>query len=79
MNLRERFEKKKKRLDELRERGQIRTEQIRAEKLRKKKEQQKYMEPGTFRYAITVKQNPMDFMKDVKSRREERRKEKQSK
>jgi len=79
MSLKERYKKKKKRLDELRERGQIRTEQIRAEKLRKKKEQQKYMEPGTFRYAITTKQHVLDFMKDVKERREERRKEKQSK
>lgn len=71
--------KKKQELQAQYNRGKIVTEQMRADKLRRKMEQRKYMEPGTIRYGLATKQNPLDLMKDVKSRREQKRKEKQEK
>lgn len=55
-------------------RGRVVTEQKRAERMRKKSEKAKYYEPGTIRYGLAHKQNPLDLMKDVKQRRKEKRK-----
>jgi hypothetical protein len=59
--------------NEMKARGMVRTEQIRAERLREKQEKAEYLEPGTFRYGLLHRQNPLDFMSDVKKRRENKR------
>lgn len=71
----ERLQEKKKKMLEQMQRGREVTEQKRADRLRKRSEKARLYEPGTFRYGLTHKQNPLDFMKDVKKRREEKRKD----
>jgi len=75
--------KKKSLLDKLNEkkikmqnqiqRGREVTEQKHAEKLRKQKEKTKYLQPGTFRYGLHHRQSITGFMKDVKTRRKNKR------
>ena len=58
------------------QRGKEVTEQIRAEKLRKKKQKMKLVEPGTIRYGLHYKQSVGDFMKDAYERRKQKRHDK---
>lgn len=74
MGLLDKLKKKKKEMQDQMQRGREVTEQKRADRLRKKGEKARYYEPGTIRYGLVHKQNPLDLMKDVKRRREERRK-----
>jgi hypothetical protein len=80
MGLLNKIKKKREELttkaEELKYRGLERTEQIRAEKLRKKQQRAKYYEPGTIRYGLFYKQNPLDLMKEAKERRRQKREEK---
>jgi predicted nuclease with TOPRIM domain len=66
----EKLQKKKEELQAQMQRGREKTEQMKAEKMRKAKS----YKPGTFRYGLHHKQNPLDFMKDVKERRKNRSK-----
>ena len=52
------------------------TQQMQAEKMRRKLQKQKYLEPGSIRYGLAFKQNPLDLMNDVKEKRKQRREEK---
>ena len=70
----ERLKEKKKKMQDQMKRGRVVTEQKKAERLRKKSSKVQYLEPGTIRYGLSHKQNPLDLMKDVKQRREEKRK-----
>ena len=63
-------------MQQLKEKGIIKTEQMKAEKLRKKDKQKTMYEPGTIRYGLAHKQNPIDMMGDMKRRRERKRDEK---
>ena len=74
MSLLERLKEKKKKMTDQMQRGRVVTEQKRAAKLRKKSDKVSYREPGTIGYGLLHKQNPLDLMKDVKQRREEKRK-----
>lgn len=49
MDLKERFEEKKRRLQELKDRGRDRSEQMKAEKKRRKNDKIKNMKPGAKR------------------------------
>ena len=55
------------------QRGKKVTEQMKAEKARKKIKRAKYLEPGTFRYGLHYRQGVGGFMKDVKERRKQKR------
>lgn len=77
MSWKERLIKKKQDLKEQYQRGKVVTEQIRADKLRRKKQKMGNYKPGMFRYAFTVRQHPVDFMKDNLEERKRKRKEKQ--
>ena len=79
MKLLEKLKKKKKKMQDQMQRGRVVTEQIKAEKLRKKGKRKSLYEPGTIRYGLVYKQNPLDMMKDAKCRREQRRKEREEK
>ena len=68
-----------KRLRKQYQRGKEVTLQKRAEKLRKKGKTFASIEPGTIRYGIANKQNPLDMMKDAKCRREQKREEREEK
>ena len=70
----ERLKEKKKKMQDQMKRGRVVTEQKRAARLRKKSSKVQYHEPGTIGYGLMHKQNPLDLMKDVKQRREEKRK-----
>jgi len=50
--------------------------QMKAEKLRKKYEKMGSYEPGTFRYGLGHKQKTLDFMRDAYERRKKRREDK---
>ena len=56
------------------QKGREVTEQLRAEKMRVKKEKAKGYERGTFRYGLANRQSIIDFMRDVKERREQKQK-----
>jgi len=58
------------------QRGMEVTQQMKAEKMRRKLQRQKYLEPGTISYGLAFKQNPLDLMQDVKEKRKQRREEK---
>ena len=75
----DKLKKKKQSLKDQYNRGKVVTEQIRADKLRKRKQKMGALEPGMVRYGLTVKQHPVDFMKDSLERRQRKRKEKQEK
>ena len=74
--LMERLQSKKQKMQEQIQRGRERTEQDLAEKLRKKKQQAKFYEPGTIKYGLFHRQGIGDFMKDALERRRNKRKEK---
>jgi len=52
------------------------TEQMKAEKQRRKQQKNKYLEPGTISYGLAYRQHPLDLMKDVKEKRKQEREEK---
>ena len=66
----EKLQKKKEELQQQMQRGREKTEQLKAEKLRKAKTYEK----GTFRYGLHQKQSIWSFMQDVKERRENKTK-----
>jgi len=68
----ERLQEKKKKMQDQMQRGRIRTEQMKAEKLRKKK----LLEPGTIRYGLFHRQGVGEVMKDALERRRNKRKQK---
>jgi len=70
MKLLDKLKEKKLELEKKVQRGREVTEQMKAEKMRKVKEEAKFYEPGTFRYGLYHQQGVLDFMKDVKKRRE---------
>ena len=70
--IKEKLDKKKEELQAQMQRGREKTEQMRAEKLRKKIDKAKYMEPGTFRYGLFHRQGILEFMKEVYKRRQEK-------
>lgn len=72
MSIFDKFNEKKKQLMEMKQRGIKRTEQMRAEKLRKR---MKLAKPGTIRYGLLYKQHPMDLMGDVWKNRKSKRAE----
>lgn len=57
------------------QKGKAVTEQMKAEKQRKKLQKMKYAEPGTFRFGMHYKQNPVEFMKDSYARKKRLREE----
>lgn len=58
------------------QRGMVVTQQMKAEKLRKKNKKIKTYEPGTIRYGLTHKQKTISFMRDVYEKRKNKREEK---
>jgi len=75
MSVLEKMKKKKQELSEQMQRGREVTEQMKAEKMRKRANKRAMYEPGTFRYGLTHKQGMLEFMEDVKRRRKEKREE----
>ena len=69
----DRLKQKKKKIQEQMQRGRKVTEQMKAEKLRKKGKRMSMYEPGTIRYGLVHKQNPLELMEDVKQRRKNKR------
>ena len=51
------------------QKGKAVTEQMKAERKRKRLQKMKYAEPGTITFGLHYKQNPIDFMKDSYERR----------
>jgi len=79
MGIKDRFLKKKQEMQDQMQRGREVTEQMRAEKLRKKVNKVKNMKPGA-RKAITegvaMKKHPMDVMREEYNRRKYEREQK---
>jgi len=73
----EKIKKKKKELSDQMQRGREVTEQMKAERLRKKGKRMSRYEPGTIRYGIAHKQSPIELMGDAYQRRKEKREEKE--
>ena len=69
MSLSERLKNKKKRLEDRLQKARVLSEQMKAEKRRKKIIKAKGFEPGTFRYGLFHHQGIGDFYRDVKKRR----------
>ena len=63
-------------MQEQMQRGRIVTEQIRAEKTRKKQQRSKHYKPGSFHYGLHHRQSISGFMQDVKERRQQKRDQK---
>lgn len=82
MKLKERLLEKKHKLLEQYQRGKVVTEQMKAEKLRRKSNKLSSMKPGA-RKAITeglaLKKKPLSVMRDEYERRKKAREEKYSK
>jgi len=77
--LRKKLEEQRKKMQELKQRGIERTEQQKAEKLRKKQNKMVNMKPGARKAIIegvALKKNPLDVMKDEYERRKYERKQK---
>ena len=55
------------------QRGRVVTQQMKADKLRRKGKRMSMYEPGTIRYALAHKQNPLDLMEEAKQRRKNKR------
>ena len=68
----DKLKKKKKELKEQMQRGREISQQKKAERMRKKH----MAEPGTIRYGLAHKQNPLEFMKEAHERRKSKRKQK---
>lgn len=77
MSLLEKAKKKKKELSEQMQRGRIVTEQMKAERMRKRANKKAMYEPGTLRYGLTHKQNPIELMQESYERRKSKREERQ--
>jgi len=75
MKLLEKLQKKKTKMQEQIHRGRVKTEQIRAKKLRKRKERTKSLEPGTIRYGLANRQDVGGLMHDALERRRNKRKD----
>ena len=73
MNWLDKLKKKKQKMQEQMQRGRIVTEQMKADKLRKKGKRISIYEPGTIRFALIHRQSPSELMEDVKCRRKEKR------
>ena len=73
MGLKERLEQKKKKMQDQIKRGRDRTEQQKAERIRKKKQRAKHYEPGTIKYGLHHRQRIGTVMKDALDRRRKRR------
>jgi len=61
----ERLKKKKKDIADQMQRGRVVTEQMKADKLRRKGKRMSMYEPGTIRYGLAHKQNPLELMEDA--------------
>ena len=72
MKILDRLQEQKKKMQEQMQRGREKTEQIHAERLRKKK----LLKPGTIRYGLMHRQGVSELMKDALERRRSRRKQK---
>ena len=72
MKLLDRLQETKRKMQRQMQRGRERTEQMKAEKLRKKK----LLEPGTIRYGLHHRQGVGELMKDALERRRNKRKQK---
>ena len=79
MSLLERLQNKKKRMQMQIQRGRERTEQMKAEKTRRKIKRQQNLEVGTIRYGLAHRQSIGSFTRDAYTRRKMRRKEKEEK
>ena len=75
MSIVERLKKKKQKLKDQYQRGKEVTEQMKAERLRRKGKKMSSITPGTIRYGLANRQSPLDLMEDVKRRRKEKREE----
>jgi len=73
MSLMKKLKAKKQKMQEQMHRGRIVTEQMKADKLRKKGKRLSILEPGTIRFALAHRQSPFELMEDVKRRRKEKR------
>ena len=71
----EKMQEKRQKMKDQIQRGRVVTEQMKAEKQRKKLSKVKYLEPGTFRFGLHYRQGVSGFMKDVKERRKRKREE----
>jgi len=70
---------KKKKLQEQYQRGKERTDQMKAEKLRKKTNKLQHMKPGAHKAIVegmALKKSPMDVMREEYSRRKYERQQK---
>jgi len=79
MGLREKLEEKKRKMQEQIQRGRERTEQDRAERLRKRSNKLASMKPGTRRAiteGIALKKSPLDVMHEEYNRRKYEREKK---
>ena len=71
----DKLKKKKKKMQDQMQRGRVVTEQMKADKLRRKGKQRSMYEPGTIRYGLAHKQSPLELMEDAKRRRKQKREE----
>lgn len=72
----EKARKKKQDMQDQLQRGREVTEQMKADKLRRKGKHLSMYEPGTIRYGLAHKQSPLDLMEDARQRRKRKREEK---
>ena len=82
MKILERLKDKKKSMKDQMQRGRVVTEQMRAEKLRKKNNKRINMKPGPRQaivHGIAMKKSPMDVMREELSRRRFEREQKNKK
>jgi len=77
MSWKEKLIRKKQELKAQYERGKVVTEQMKAEKLRRKGQKLGSLKPGSIRRGLALKQHPTEFMKEHYEYRKQRRKEKQ--
>lgn len=79
MSIKKKLLKKKKDMQEQMQRGRIVTEQMRAEKLRRKQNKYANMKPGARKAihdGLVMRKSPLDVMKDEYSRRKFEREQK---
>ena len=82
MKILERLKAKKKSMQERMQRGRVVTEQMRAERLRKRVDKRVDMKPGVRQaivHGIALKKSPMDVMREEYSRRRFEREQKNKK
>ena len=73
----DKLKQKKNKMKAQMQRGREVTEQMKAEKIRRKINKTKLFEPGTIRFGLQYKQGIGEFMDDVKERRKHKREEKE--